>query len=85
MIIKKSFTLTLAAGVWIAAVSLAGSLIYDLNRPLHDALYAGAPLSPLAAAMIAGGWLALISAVAWWGWQVPGALQLAYAPAKRRP
>jgi hypothetical protein len=62
---KKRTATAVTAGVWGAAAIAAAILMYDLNRPLHwDA--GGHFTTPLVSAFVAGGWLALISAMLWW-------------------
>ena len=57
--------LAVTAGVWGAALSWAAGLVYELNRPLHEAGVGHDGIGPFAAAMLAVGWLALISVIFW--------------------
>ena len=72
--------IAIPAGVWAAGVAAAGVLAYDLNRPLHWGGPGGHFTTPLVGALVAGGWLALISALLWWQRraQVAHELQLVY-------
>ncbi len=62
---KKRAATTATAGVWATAAIAAAILMYDLNRPLHWAA-GGHFTTPLVSAFVAGGWIALISAMLWW-------------------
>jgi hypothetical protein len=63
---KKGTLTGITAGVWIAASGVAAALTYELNRPLYGIGHSGAALPPLAAALLAAGWLALIGALFGW-------------------
>jgi hypothetical protein len=62
---KKRTARAVTAGVWATAAIAAVILMYDLNRPLHWGA-GGHFTTPLVSAFVAGGWLALISAMLWW-------------------
>ncbi len=63
---KKGTLTGITAGVWIAASGVAAALAYELNRPLYEIGRSAAVLPPLAAALLAAGWLAAIGAIFGW-------------------
>jgi len=77
---NKQTTIAVTAGVLEAGACAAGVLLYELNRPLHWGGPGGHFTTPLVGALVAGGWLALISALLWWQRraQVAHELQLVY-------
>ncbi len=64
--LKKGTLASITAGVWIAASGVAAALAYELNRPLYEIGRSGAALPPLAAALLAAGWLAVTGAIFGW-------------------
>lgn len=66
---KKGTLTGITAGVWVAASGVAAALAYELNRPLYEIGHSGAALPPLAGALLAAGWLAMIGAI--FGWRRP--------------
>ena len=64
-VMKNPMALAVTAGVWAAALSWAAGLIYELNRPLHEAGIGHSGIGPFAAAILAVGWLALVSITFW--------------------
>ncbi|HTB73053.1 MAG TPA: hypothetical protein VK762_07405 [Polyangiaceae bacterium] len=63
---KKGTLTGITAGVWIAASGVAAALAYELNRPLYQIGHSGAAFPPLAAALLATGWLAVTGAIFGW-------------------
>jgi len=78
---NKQTAIAVTAGVWAAGACAAGVLLYDLNRPLHWGGPGGHFTTPLISALVAGGWLALVTAFLWWQRRVQVAheFELVYA------
>jgi hypothetical protein len=63
---KNRAALAVTAGVWAVALGAAAVLMYDLNRPLGWEGAGAHFTTPFVSALVAGGWLALISAFLLW-------------------
>jgi hypothetical protein len=63
---KNRTALAVGAGVCAAALSAAAVLMYHLNRPLDWEGTGAHFTTPFMSALVAGGWLALLSAFLVW-------------------